>query len=223
MKKQKTKSRPEAEVGTHEIDFLESYDRDSIAAELRRVAGLLGKRSLTAREIDDHARVSGSTVIGKFGSMCNALLASGLVPPADRKWSNAALVKILKEVWTRTLREHGRRPYMTDLQKYGIPVNGWTIAHRFGTWKKALIVASRVTDSGEVPETARAPRRYSLSPRTRFQVFQRDLYQCRICKASAVKLEVDHIIPLSRGGSDTLDNLQTLCVPCNQGKSNSLQ
>ncbi|MBR2352886.1 MAG: HNH endonuclease, partial [Clostridia bacterium] len=33
-----------------------------------------------------------------------------------------------------------------------------------------------------------------------------------------VKLEVDHIIPVSKGGKSTLDNLQTLCERCNRGK-----
>lgn len=32
----------------------------------------------------------------------------------------------------------------------------------------------------------------------------------------------DHIRPLSKGGSDTLDNLQTMCIDCNQMKGNSI-
>ena len=34
-----------------------------------------------------------------------------------------------------------------------------------------------------------------------------------------VALEIDHIIPLSRGGTDELQNLQTLCYNCNREKS----
>lgn len=33
------------------------------------------------------------------------------------------------------------------------------------------------------------------------------------------KMEVDHIVPWSRGGSDSLHNLQPLCKPCNRSKS----
>jgi 5-methylcytosine-specific restriction endonuclease McrA len=35
-----------------------------------------------------------------------------------------------------------------------------------------------------------------------------------------VKLEVDHIKPISKGGKTVLNNLQTLCMDCNRGKSN---
>jgi 5-methylcytosine-specific restriction endonuclease McrA len=54
-------------------------------------------------------------------------------------------------------------------------------------------------------------------------VLQRDKYRCVLCGASGVSLEVDHKIPVARGGSDDLDNLQTLCFPCNRGKRDSLE
>ena len=40
---------------------------------------------------------------------------------------------------------------------------------------------------------------------------------CAHC-GSEGKLHVDHILPLSRGGSNELENLQMLCAPCNQSK-----
>lgn len=55
----------------------------------------------------------------------------------------------------------------------------------------------------------------------RYQVLKRDRV-CRLCGAGPddAPLEVDHILPRSKGGSNDLTNLQTLCRPCNQGKSN---
>lgn len=38
----------------------------------------------------------------------------------------------------------------------------------------------------------------------------------------AMKMEVDHILPWSLGGTDTLDNLQPLCKPCNRIKGNQI-
>ena len=43
---------------------------------------------------------------------------------------------------------------------------------------------------------------------------------CRLCGERGTSLQVDHIVPASRAGSDDLENLQLLCVRCNSGKSN---
>lgn len=50
------------------------------------------------------------------------------------------------------------------------------------------------------------------------EVFRRDNYTCQYCGAKGGKLEVDHIIPFSRGGSDDLSNLTTSCRRCNRQK-----
>jgi len=63
--------------------------------------------------------------------------------------------------------------------------------------------------------------RSGLSIKVRFEVFRSDNYRCRICGASAqegIRLEVDHKIPVSKGGTDELHNLWTLCFKCNRGK-----
>ena len=46
--------------------------------------------------------------------------------------------------------------------------------------------------------------------------------RCALCGATNKEqpLEIDHIIPRSRGGTNDLDNLQVLCGPCNRSKSN---
>jgi hypothetical protein len=55
-------------------------------------------------------------------------------------------------------------------------------------------------------------------------VLARDQWTCCSCGRSSrrdgVVLNVDHIIPRSLGGTNAMDNLQTLCRKCNQGKSN---
>ena len=57
----------------------------------------------------------------------------------------------------------------------------------------------------------------------RWQVFERDNFRCVACGASALDgaiLHVDHILPRSKGGTDSMENYQTLCQTCNIGKSN---
>lgn len=62
------------------------------------------------------------------------------------------------------------------------------------------------------------PSRRKLSPALRLRVFDRDGRVCAYC-GSVDELQIDHIYPVSLGGSDDLENLQVLCGPCNRHKS----
>jgi 5-methylcytosine-specific restriction protein A len=66
--------------------------------------------------------------------------------------------------------------------------------------------------------------RIPIPPAVRQYVFERDNYQCRSCGKThkTVKLQIDHIIPLAKGGSNDMSNLQTLCSECNQQKSDRI-
>lgn len=63
-------------------------------------------------------------------------------------------------------------------------------------------------------------KRKSLSKKTRFEVFKRDSFTCQYCGRSApeVVLQVDHIKPVAKGGTNDIMNLVTSCFDCNQGK-----
>ena len=63
--------------------------------------------------------------------------------------------------------------------------------------------------------------RIKIPPEVRQFVLNRDKCQCRSC-GSGENLEVDHIIPLAKGGANDLSNLQTLCCICNRRKSDRL-
>src|SRR6266700_8234870 len=45
-------------------------------------------------------------------------------------------------------------------------------------------------------------------------------HQCAYCDARAVPLELDHIHPRSKGGSNRVSNLTLACTSCNQRKGN---
>lgn len=64
----------------------------------------------------------------------------------------------------------------------------------------------------------------AVSQRLRYEILRRDNHACRYCGATApdVKLNVDHVIPTSLGGSDKPDNLVTACADCNGGKTSSM-
>ena len=50
-------------------------------------------------------------------------------------------------------------------------------------------------------------------------VFERDGRVCVYCGKSIGTLTCDHVVPVSRGGSSTLDNLVTACLACNVAKA----
>jgi hypothetical protein len=57
-------------------------------------------------------------------------------------------------------------------------------------------------------------------PLTRENVYRRDNYECVYCGCGNVKtLTLDHVIPQSKGGKDSWDNLVTACKRCNSEKS----
>lgn len=66
-----------------------------------------------------------------------------------------------------------------------------------------------------------ATKRKGISKKTRFEVFKRDSFTCQYCgkKAPDVLLELEHIKPVSKGGSNNIINLTTACTDCNAGKS----
>lgn len=113
---------------------------------------------------------------------------------------------------------------------------------RFGGWRNALksfldhineeyiyCEKAEIKKSDKIKEKNQIVKKHS-TPREpnlglRFQVLKRDSFKCCICGRSpstigGLELQVDHIIPWSKGGETTIDNLQTLCSDCNLGKSN---
>lgn len=66
-------------------------------------------------------------------------------------------------------------------------------------------------------------KRKPISPSLRFDVLEKDNFTCQYCGAKAtdenVLLEIDHIVPVSKGGDNNIENLITSCKKCNIGKS----
>lgn len=72
-----------------------------------------------------------------------------------------------------------------------------------------------------------AGQRALMTAALRSEIKNRDGHTCRTCLVSVAAephllLEVDHIVPVSRGGLSVRENLQTLCWRCNRSKSNKM-
>lgn len=61
----------------------------------------------------------------------------------------------------------------------------------------------------------------AVSKRTRYEVLRRDDFTCRYCRSKDGELTVDHVTPVSLGGTDKPDNLVAACRDCNAGKASS--
>lgn len=66
-----------------------------------------------------------------------------------------------------------------------------------------------------------ADERAKVTASVRYDVMKRNGFRCVLCgrsKQDGVILHVDHIIPVSKGGTSDMSNLRTLCSDCNLGK-----
>ena len=160
-----------------------------------------------------------------------ALSKAGLEAPNRQNIPDAELFENIANVWTRI----GRQPFGRELKKgYGLSIFSLgTYEGRFGSWNNALLAFGAFMEAGNGPEseskTEQPVRRskrtgHKINWRLRAQVLIRDNCICQMCGASPAKnpevlLHADHLIPWSKGGETILENLRTLCLTCNIGKS----
>ncbi|HPC08383.1 MAG TPA: HNH endonuclease [Smithella sp.] len=205
--------------------------------DLKRVATLLGKPSVTTEEYRDHGRFAPSTVSNHFGTWFAALDAAGLNRTRTLHVTDEEYFENLEQMWVHL----GRQPHYTDVQKPFSRYSAGAYEKRFGSWRKALEAfvvfvnqesdktrqsrppASKKKKEYTMPAVQQKPSRY-ISWRLRFLVMRRDDFKCRICGRSpalqpGLVLHVDHVKAWIKDGETVMDNLQTLCEQCNVGKS----
>ena len=92
----------------------------------------------------------------------------------------------------------------------------WHLGDGYGGWVMREVRETLGAKLGWEPQRGRrrAKKRAELPAAVRRAVYERDAYRCRTC-ATWLDLTVDHVVAESNGGSDELDNLQTLCLSCN--------
>lgn len=104
------------------------------------------------------------------------------------------------------------------------------------TWRRAVVLlikgkAEQVEHNGKYVYTdfplptvirlrhyVRVP--YTEIPLTRRNLLHRDGHACQYCGYSGDDLTLDHVLPRSRGGGESWENIVTACVRCNVKKGN---
>lgn len=169
-----------------------------------------------------HRPAAAVTYYNRFGAWNKALARAG-IQTAPYRYSPEQLMDTLEKCW----RAAGRTPGKAALKRYGgitaIPyVNRWGSLRRACS-RLARFHAGHITREELLTPDA-APKRKPLPPSLRWQIIQRDNYHCTACGSPAHKgnrLEVDHIHPVSQGGTNDPTNLRTLCQRCNQGRGDN--
>lgn len=204
---------------------------EELLQDLKRVADELGQDTVKYKQYDSYGQCRSRTIEVRLGGWNNALKRAGLKTTLKIGITKDELFKNLEEVWIRL----GRQPRQHDMVRPLSRVSKGSYSRHFGTWRKALeefvawVNAENDNDfqdgtpASVAKSSPRTPRNPSL--RLKFKVMKRDRFSCCHCGRSPaldgdVILNVDHIIPWSKGGETVLNNLQTLCQSCNLGKSN---
>lgn len=105
------------------------------------------------------------------------------------------------------------------------------------TWRRAMVMLLKGKAEGLEHDASRRIRPDQLQPTvirlrqfvrvpyrqvplTRRNVFHRDDHTCQYCGSRSATLSIDHVVPRSRGGSDSWENVATACLACNVRKAN---
>ena len=191
------------------------YTDEDLIEELLRVAGVLGKSYVTIAELHAHSKVCFTTFVQRFGTWKKALFVAGLetTMKTEKKYTDEFLLSEL----ARVAEIVGKDNLTSKIFNKHSKVSCTAYAHRFGTWNKA------VEKAGLLHEKTRFERS-PVAQKDILKIFKRDYYTCSLCGASPandphVVLEVDHKKPVSKGGTNNISNLWTLCKDCNRSKS----
>jgi hypothetical protein len=210
---------------------------EELIVDIKRVALLLNKNTVTINEYNKHGKFHATTLQRRFHSWFIVLQMAELEKSrSEFNIDDKLLLENIADVWIKL----GRQPTANDMKgiisKYGTT----TYLRHFGSWNNALLQFIQTIKNENVderkdnkidtseklkPDNHKNEASRTISLRLRFSVFLRDGFRCQACGKSPVtdpgtELHCDHIIPWSKGGKTTLDNLRTLCSKCNLGKGN---
>lgn len=147
-----------------------------------------------------------------YGTIFCALIVTPLV---------VVFIKLAKPKAVQHSQDYSVNPYWTPQIEQIKPINSYvppqTEQIKFNN-PYATPQINSAPPTQVRPKTRIIDRRY-IPTNLRRAVFDRDNGQCRRC-GSRYYLDLDHIIPLSKGGATSYDNLQVLCRSCNGHKGN---
>ncbi len=141
----------------------------------------------------------------------------------NTKYSDKKFRKIENRVCNNIIHKKKEFIIKLKLEVYYKSNGGNVFDNRYGSGSfEQLVNCYNEWKKGNRYEETKKQERKIMNDDIRYNVLKRDNYTCQICGATVkdgVKLHVDHIIPVAKGGKTVMSNLQTLCERCNMGKS----
>jgi 5-methylcytosine-specific restriction endonuclease McrA len=197
--------------------------------DLIRVAKLLHTNTLSESLYFKYGKYDVTTLSRRFGTWAKALGKVNLKAVNIYNYSDEELFENILNIW----QHKGKQPTRRDLSSQTSKISQSPYNRRFKSWNSALEAFVKYANTKDIevsiplPNINRSTQKTNRDPslKLRFKVLKRDNFTCKQCgdspaKNQNVELHVDHIIPWSKGGETTIENLQTLCQKCNLGKSN---
>jgi len=204
---------------------------DQILSCLQDFATKINYRYFSSTEFNKWSdrTVESSTVIDRFGSWNKALKILGIEGGRERRYDAEVLIQNLEDIW----KQLGYPPGKRQVSKLGLKISETPYKNIWGSVRNACCLVAKYHEGkisreillkGNLEESY---KRRTIPLNIRWAVLKRDNYTCVKCGKSPAKdrdidIEVDHIKPIAKGGTNEIDNLQVLCNSCNQGKKDKL-
>jgi len=203
-------------------------------SEKSKVALKLKNYQIWARK---YGRTSADTLVRCFGSWDNACTQVGKKSARGAKWTESELLELFMAIWawnsdgtydvklqptSGVMAPYAEHHGLRRVRQETFTRKGWkwsTLKNLMYKYSQGLVTIDEVMTSKEL-----RPLRKAISPRIRAIILHRDKRTCQMCGSASpsVPLEIDHVIPVALGGSNHQENLRTLCINCNCGKSSQL-
>ena len=162
------------------------------------------KRCLAEKRLDEYS---------KHRAVCKACRAEVNSERLKERYHTDPARKVALEEWRKAnperVKAYRRKEYENNRERY---------AESAAAWKK-----DNPQKRKQISRTYKAKRKgweangYD-SEQDWIDLLGRYGNICLCCKRDDVPLTQDHIVPLSKGGTNTIDNIQPLCGPCNSSK-----
>ena len=213
---------------------IDKIPTEKIEKELLSVAKKMNYYKFTKSKFDDSkSKISSATIIRQFKGWNKAMIhlqdilkkKNITLKEMNRSYySEDEYYSEMERIWNLI----GHRPSKTEWDNSNPKISYITYRRFFTSWELACLKFIEHKMGKEIHITGlKQPIKYQPrdpSYKLRYQVFSRDNATCKCCGRSPqfnpeLKLQIDHIIPFSKGGKTELDNLQLLCSDCHYGKS----